>query len=201
VWLDAGDRVQGTRYWAAGRNRATLILRCGGKAGASKDEGCVLGAGVRGGCFEGATRHLSMRAVGVATRPARNEGRMAKRSWMNTCRRMQGTTQQPERSAYAAHPPLACRPSPPQGGRSAGGAARPSLPLRIKRGACPQPISPPVGEMAGRPEGGALAPTPTILPTTPHPPDITIVHPPQILLAEANRKSMTPENRYARSSA
>jgi hypothetical protein len=60
--------------WAAGRNTATLILRC--PAGASKDEGCGLEAGVRGGCFEGATRHLSMRLVGVValsnTGPTRN---------------------------------------------------------------------------------------------------------------------------------
>ena len=47
----------------AGSNGATqqpssIILslskeRCGGKAGASKDEGCGLEAGARGGCFEG----------------------------------------------------------------------------------------------------------------------------------------------------
>ncbi|MBX3568535.1 MAG: cobaltochelatase subunit CobN [Rhizobiaceae bacterium] len=41
----------------------------------------------------------------------------------------------------APHPPLACRPSPPQGGRL---RASPEL-----------PISPLEGEMAGRPEGGA----------------------------------------------
>ncbi len=32
--------------------------------------------------------HLSMRAVSAATHPARNEGGMVKRSWMNACRRM-----------------------------------------------------------------------------------------------------------------
>ncbi len=47
-----------------GHDRATLILRR--PAGASKDGGCGLKAGVRGGCFEGAARHLSMRTVGVA---------------------------------------------------------------------------------------------------------------------------------------
>ncbi|PDT47818.1 hypothetical protein CO661_11020 [Sinorhizobium fredii] len=56
-------------------------------------------------------------------------------------------------------PPLACRPSPPQGGRS--DAARPvrmmRLPIpsrstraRVRR----ESISPLVGEMAGRSEGG-----------------------------------------------
>src|SRR5690606_20522144 len=51
------------------------------------------------------------------------------------------------------HPPLACRPSPPQGGRS---TTLPS-PLHLKRRfdeASPRLISPLEGEMAGRPEGG-----------------------------------------------
>ena len=53
-----------------------------------------------------------------------------------------------------ASPPLACRPSPPQGGRSDGEMSRPSPTLPIEQGFHSQPISPLVGEMAGRPEGG-----------------------------------------------
>jgi cobaltochelatase CobN len=54
---------------------------------------------------------------------------------------------------FAQHPPLACRPSPPQGGRSFGGNVDSSIwALRLK-----QLISPPEGEMAGRPEGGEAA--------------------------------------------
>ncbi|POO54876.1 hypothetical protein CTT39_16535 [Agrobacterium rosae] len=41
---------------------ATLILRCGGAAGASKGESCGLCAVSCEGCFEGAARHLSIRA-------------------------------------------------------------------------------------------------------------------------------------------
>ncbi|MBB5044709.1 zinc-dependent alcohol dehydrogenase family protein [Shinella fusca] len=53
-----------------------------------------------------------------------------------------------------AYPPLACRPSPPQGGRSAGGW-NPAHAASLKgRKTVPHPISPLVGEMAGRPEGG-----------------------------------------------
>ncbi|ATN33555.1 hypothetical protein ACO34A_07005 [Rhizobium sp. ACO-34A] len=62
------------------------------------------------------------------------------------------------------HPPLACRPSPPQGGRSAERlASRPpdlsaSLPenTSVKEGAggVNSPISPLEGEMPGRAEGG-----------------------------------------------
>src|SRR5690606_29996997 len=54
------------------------------------------------------------------------------------------------------HPPLACRPSPPQGGRSDGAALRLSPMVPIKLGLHALPISPLEGEMAGRPEGGAL---------------------------------------------
>ncbi|WP_288082200.1 glycosyltransferase [Shinella sp.] len=53
-----------------------------------------------------------------------------------------------------AYPPLACRPSPPQGRRSDGETSRPSPTLPIEQGFHSQPISPPEGEMAGRPEGG-----------------------------------------------
>ncbi|PRD45743.1 hypothetical protein C5748_00850 [Phyllobacterium phragmitis] len=53
------------------------------------------------------------------------------------------------------HPPLACRPSPPQGGRLAFiNVCHQSHTLKNEyRGFC-QPISTLVGEMAGRPEGG-----------------------------------------------
>ncbi|TJW67894.1 MAG: hypothetical protein E5V29_15505 [Mesorhizobium sp.] len=52
-------------------------------------------------------------------------------------------------------PPLACRPSPPLGGRS---DVTPVFAnhQRCKTGGAPkQPISPLVGEMSGRTEGGA----------------------------------------------
>ncbi|UHS57805.1 hypothetical protein [Agrobacterium vaccinii] len=57
-----------------GHNRATLIhhpelVEGEVPAGASKDEDCGLGAGVCGGCFEGAARHLSMRLEGEAALP------------------------------------------------------------------------------------------------------------------------------------
>jgi len=53
-----------------------------------------------------------------------------------------------------AYPPLACRPSPPQGGRSESGT-NPTQTATPERGRIePHPISPLVGEMAGRPEGG-----------------------------------------------
>ncbi|TPN43596.1 hypothetical protein FJ976_22625 [Mesorhizobium sp. B1-1-9] len=58
----------------------------------------------------------------------------------------------------ARHPPLPCRASPPQGGRL---SARPLAPISIvagMSGALNLPISPLAGEMAGRPEGGALEP-------------------------------------------
>jgi len=52
------------------------------------------------------------------------------------------------------HPPLACRPSPPQGGRSESGTnpAQTATPERGKTE--PHPISPLEGEMPGRAEGG-----------------------------------------------
>ena len=55
---------------AATQQPSSIILslpkeRC--PAGASKDGGCGLGAGVRGRCFEGAARHLSMRLEGEVT--------------------------------------------------------------------------------------------------------------------------------------
>ncbi|RUM16318.1 hypothetical protein EFB14_00750 [Rhizobium fabae] len=59
-------------------------------------------------------------------------------------------------------PPLPCRASPPQGGRSARGwVIRPSLPYRNNHAVVvwgshrAQPISTLVGEMPGRAEGGA----------------------------------------------
>ncbi|PBB35703.1 hypothetical protein CK218_19745 [Mesorhizobium sp. WSM3879] len=52
-------------------------------------------------------------------------------------------------------PPLSCRTSPPLGGRSDVTPAFANL-HRGKVGGSPKlPISPLVGEMAGRPEGGA----------------------------------------------
>ncbi|TIN24690.1 MAG: hypothetical protein E5Y19_21155, partial [Mesorhizobium sp.] len=51
-------------------------------------------------------------------------------------------------------PPLSCRTSPPQGGRSAVITAFENFYRRRKSGASKLPISPLEGEMAGRPEGG-----------------------------------------------
>ncbi|TGP21976.1 hypothetical protein EN827_19480 [Mesorhizobium sp. M1D.F.Ca.ET.184.01.1.1] len=52
-------------------------------------------------------------------------------------------------------PPLPCRASPPQGGRSDVAPAFANH-QRCRMSEAPkQPISPLVGEMAGRPEGGA----------------------------------------------
>ncbi|RUX23155.1 hypothetical protein EOA13_34565 [Mesorhizobium sp. M7A.F.Ca.US.011.01.1.1] len=56
------------------------------------------------------------------------------------------------------HPPLACRPSPPQGGRSLSSRLSP---IAIVAGVEPTvdlPISPLAGEMPGRAEGGAVLP-------------------------------------------
>ncbi|MEX6508698.1 cobaltochelatase subunit CobN [Jiella sp. M17.18] len=61
------------------------------------------------------------------------------------------------------HPPLSCRTSPPQGGRSGGGAggaradafASDENLVEKRESAERDPISPPVGEMSGRTEGGA----------------------------------------------
>ncbi|TIN15055.1 MAG: ABC transporter ATP-binding protein, partial [Mesorhizobium sp.] len=58
-----------------------------------------------------------------------------------------------------SHPPLSCRTSPPQGGRLAIISAFAYL-QRCKDGriGLKPPISPLAGEMAGRPEGGAVPP-------------------------------------------
>ncbi|AZO07470.1 MAG: hypothetical protein E5V91_17405 [Mesorhizobium sp.] len=52
-------------------------------------------------------------------------------------------------------PPLACRPSPPQGGRSDVTIAFANHQRWRKMPAPKPPISPLVGEMSGRTEGGA----------------------------------------------
>ncbi|MQB23971.1 hypothetical protein DXT95_02705 [Agrobacterium tumefaciens] len=56
-------------------------------------------------------------------------------------------------SVCAVHPPLSCRTSPPQGGRSNRGDLSIIFMLRLWRGASHLPISPLVGEMSGRTEG------------------------------------------------
>ncbi|RWB70525.1 MAG: hypothetical protein EOQ50_24540 [Mesorhizobium sp.] len=58
-----------------------------------------------------------------------------------------------------SHPPLSCRTSPPQGGRSDVALAFANLQRRQKGGAQKLPISPLAGEMSGRTEGGVQAPT------------------------------------------
>ncbi|RWC27135.1 MAG: hypothetical protein EOS27_22785 [Mesorhizobium sp.] len=55
----------------------------------------------------------------------------------------------------SAHPPLACRPSPPQGGRLAAFMSRPFCNPGDWRNRRRQPISPLEGEMPGKAEGGA----------------------------------------------
>ncbi|RWX12583.1 hypothetical protein EHI42_22040 [Rhizobium hidalgonense] len=74
-------------------------------------------------------------------------------------------------SLYAVHPPLSCRTSPPQGRRLARRwITGPSLPSRsnstvvVWGNRCAYLISPLVGEMSGRTEGGATHATPDILP-------------------------------------
>ncbi|NKN15484.1 hypothetical protein GFL86_28905 [Rhizobium laguerreae] len=69
------------------------------------------------------------------------------------------------------YPPLSCRTSPPQGGRSTRGWTIASyLPCRSRSARIvwgshsPRPISPLVGEMSGRTEGGIPGTTPDILP-------------------------------------
>jgi len=52
------------------------------------------------------------------------------------------------------HPPLACRPSPPQGGRSDGAPFSSPSATQHEQGSSLLPISPLEGEMAGRAEGG-----------------------------------------------
>ncbi|RUW74418.1 hypothetical protein EOA29_30755, partial [Mesorhizobium sp. M1E.F.Ca.ET.063.01.1.1] len=59
-----------------------------------------------------------------------------------------------------AHPPLSCRTSPPQGGRSDFISAFANLQRCPAAGGVPSatlPISPLAGEMSGRTEGGAWA--------------------------------------------
>ncbi|RWL49349.1 MAG: hypothetical protein EOR60_04930 [Mesorhizobium sp.] len=57
-----------------------------------------------------------------------------------------------------SRPPLACRPSPPRGGRS-GVTPAFANPQRCRTSKAPKlPISPLVGEMSGRTEGGAVPP-------------------------------------------
>ncbi|TJW91963.1 MAG: hypothetical protein E5X43_16530, partial [Mesorhizobium sp.] len=56
-----------------------------------------------------------------------------------------------------SHPPLACRPSPPQGGRLSARLLSPIIIVARVRVASELPISPLAGEMAGRPEGGVLS--------------------------------------------
>ncbi|RUU27322.1 hypothetical protein EOC94_22705 [Mesorhizobium sp. M6A.T.Ce.TU.016.01.1.1] len=53
------------------------------------------------------------------------------------------------------HPPLACRPSPPQGGRLCAWRVSPIFNVAGVGGQSKLPISPLEGEMAGRTEGGA----------------------------------------------
>ncbi|RWP39089.1 MAG: hypothetical protein E5Y63_22030 [Mesorhizobium sp.] len=66
-----------------------------------------------------------------------------------------------------SHPPLACRPSPPQGGRSAVLAPRSLLQRLRMTKAAERLISPLAGEMAGRPEGGVQArPNEALTPTS-----------------------------------
>ncbi|NKM86770.1 hypothetical protein GFL54_21175 [Rhizobium laguerreae] len=69
------------------------------------------------------------------------------------------------------YPPLSCRTSPPQGGRLAGGYDFPkqlghcdSDTADRKRWSNLLPISPLVGEMSGRTEGGIPSATSDILP-------------------------------------
>ncbi|TPL77477.1 hypothetical protein FJ954_02085 [Mesorhizobium sp. B2-3-15] len=57
-----------------------------------------------------------------------------------------------DRSA-SRHPPLACRPSPPQGGRSDRAWAFANRHRWKRGGAWELPISPLAGEMPGRAEG------------------------------------------------
>ena len=56
-----------------------------------------------------------------------------------------------------AHPPLPCRASPPQGGRSASGKNFAQVASSKTGEASLHPISPLVGAMSGRTEGGNTA--------------------------------------------
>ncbi|KAA3512405.1 propionyl-coenzyme A carboxylase alpha polypeptide [Agrobacterium rosae] len=63
-----------------------------------------------------------------------------------------------------AHPPLSCRTSPPQGGRSDSRTTSLQSPrLRCARGRH-ESISPPEGEMPGRAEGGKPHPPSSLSP-------------------------------------
>ncbi|PBB87950.1 hypothetical protein CK216_05350 [Mesorhizobium sp. WSM3876] len=64
-------------------------------------------------------------------------------------------------------PPLACRTSPPQGGRSAVPAPRLELRRRRLAKAVERLISSLEGEMAGRPEGDASPKPPAACPLNP----------------------------------
>ncbi|MEP9396176.1 cobaltochelatase subunit CobN [Mesorhizobium sp. KR2-14] len=57
--------------------------------------------------------------------------------------------------SVSSRPPLACWPSPPQGGRSAVSALSPTVDAHKNAPSAELLISPPVGEMSGRTEGGA----------------------------------------------
>ncbi|TIO08028.1 MAG: D-alanyl-D-alanine dipeptidase, partial [Mesorhizobium sp.] len=57
-----------------------------------------------------------------------------------------------------SHPPLSCRTSPPQGGRSAASALRSLLRRWRLAEAVERVISLLAGEMSGRTEGGAVPP-------------------------------------------
>ena len=68
----------------------------------------------------------------------------------------------PVAKGIARHPPLACRPSPPQGGRFAVPRPSPISSVAENGGTTERVISPLEGEMPGRAEGGVQAQTPTI---------------------------------------
>ncbi|PRD41889.1 hypothetical protein C5748_19405 [Phyllobacterium phragmitis] len=64
--------------------------------------------------------------------------------------------------AIRSHPPLSCRTSPPQGGRLRLHKGRHQSQTLNYRSCCScQPISPLVGEMSGRTEGGGPVKSPT----------------------------------------
>ncbi len=131
---------------------ATLILRCGGAAGASKDGGCVLGAE----CAANASR--------VASLPPQHEG--------GGC----GCSAPSKGRSQPLTPPVLPGISPsggeigkrhaPRSNRSrqkevTGRYASPVHNTQDGQQAHPQPISPPEGEMPGRAEGGKPHPKPS----------------------------------------
>ncbi|MBL8575959.1 MAG: cobaltochelatase subunit CobN [Mesorhizobium sp.] len=67
----------------------------------------------------------------------------------------------------AACPPLSCRTSPPQGGRSAASAESSTFDVLEEDGTAERAISPQVGEMSGRTEGGAVERQTAASPTIP----------------------------------